>query len=754
MELKKNFGEEEGVILGDVGESTQFRISTDSQSIIIDSLINLYEDPIGSIVREITSNCVDAHRERDLKLLNKRALEKDDDVKYFSNKNVVEVEYITGNSLLGIKNAIVFTDHGVGLSDERVKETYTVFGSSTKRVDNYEIGGFGLGSKSVFAYSDTFFVDTRKNGVRRVYLLSRGTSFPTMDLVYTEKTKELNGTKIIVPLKSYYDASKFVDAINRQLTYFPNVIFSSFENIGNIKKADILFETDDFLIDKNSDYSGILIGNVQYPINTDLLDNIYVPSVGIKYKFEIGVLDLVPSREAIRYTEETKKLIKNKINKVKEFAKKYIKDKLTSETNFVSLITKIDEAHQISQNSYYGYRSYYRNYYTDSANTPISKDQQIFNNLCRVLDRLNLDKIKYKDLEFDVKDGINFSELFCGFTFYLLSDQTTKKGGKSRRIEVTGTSYFSYDLYKITGNFYRVKDLVIFEKTPKVVVFREVPIKLDPPRNFKSGDDYTEKLNELTKLNEKVKQYFYESIKYSDYDAIVPSVKITSKNTIDWEAERKKNGEIFYRYLRDDSTYYYKLSWANGQKKLNDIKFDDIIYGYDENKDKLEFLPYIVKGTKYSLENIWKIAKANKKYFENSAYVEDFFNSENKILKEYFTLNINRELIRSLSFLRAFKEINISIHSLFVVLEDKLDKVPRMPPEIETKLLEYCKCSKEDLIDNEIISILDILKKYTDDLTILKYIPDLENYNFNNDELKNSIKKLLTFYNKEIKETI
>ena len=140
MELTKNFGDTE-VILGDITESTKFRINGESQSIIIDSLINLYSDPVGSITRELTSNCVDAHRERDLKLLNKRLLDKEDDITFFSTRNIINVEFITGNKMLNIKNAIIFEDSGIGLSDQRVKEIFTVFGNSTKRIDNFEIGG-------------------------------------------------------------------------------------------------------------------------------------------------------------------------------------------------------------------------------------------------------------------------------------------------------------------------------------------------------------------------------------------------------------------------------------------------------------------------------------------------------------------------------------------------------------------------------------------------------------------------------------
>ena len=52
----------------------------------MDSLINLYSDPIGSIVREITSNCIDANRERDLKIDGKIPMETEDDKSFWSTR--------------------------------------------------------------------------------------------------------------------------------------------------------------------------------------------------------------------------------------------------------------------------------------------------------------------------------------------------------------------------------------------------------------------------------------------------------------------------------------------------------------------------------------------------------------------------------------------------------------------------------------------------------------------------------------------
>ena len=135
-------------IIGDV-KTNKFKIGEDSMGIIIDSLINLYSDPIGSIVREVTSNCYDAMREKDLKLKHVIPMTSEDKKEWFSSNKNVQIEFQEENILLGIGNAFLFRDFGVGLSKKRVEEIYTLFGNSTKRDNNHQIGGFGIGANLV-----------------------------------------------------------------------------------------------------------------------------------------------------------------------------------------------------------------------------------------------------------------------------------------------------------------------------------------------------------------------------------------------------------------------------------------------------------------------------------------------------------------------------------------------------------------------------------------------------------------------------
>src|ERR1035437_9565868 len=89
---------------------------------------NMYSNPIGSVVREITSNCFDSH------------VEAKTDFPVVIRKNI---DKLTGEI------SISFIDFGVGMSPERIDKVYRQYFTSTKRGDNSQIGCFGLGERRV-----------------------------------------------------------------------------------------------------------------------------------------------------------------------------------------------------------------------------------------------------------------------------------------------------------------------------------------------------------------------------------------------------------------------------------------------------------------------------------------------------------------------------------------------------------------------------------------------------------------------------
>ncbi len=87
----------------------------------------MYRDPIGSVVREITSNCFDSHIEAKV----------DDAV-------VIEFGEDEGGDFISFK------DVGMGISLDRMENVYKNAGESTKRDSNELIGFWGKNFLSPF----------------------------------------------------------------------------------------------------------------------------------------------------------------------------------------------------------------------------------------------------------------------------------------------------------------------------------------------------------------------------------------------------------------------------------------------------------------------------------------------------------------------------------------------------------------------------------------------------------------------------
>jgi hypothetical protein len=267
----------------------------------------IYTNPILAICREITCNARDAHREIGI---SDRPIEV-----YLPN---------TWSPNLIIK------DFGPGIDPSRMEDIFIKFGNSTKRNNNVQLGGFGIGSKTPLAYSDTFNITTTVSGTKYKYsAYIDETKVGKMTLLSQEPTTDPNGTSIEIPiLRTDYRtfASTVVD-VTKHWDVKPKLLGG--ENIPAWKVYETVYEGNRWTLPKstkNSNYSYYdsppslaIIDGIGYKLDVYSLTNITelqkaVLKTGFHFTFGIGELSLAASRDTIHYDEPTQKLILERID--------------------------------------------------------------------------------------------------------------------------------------------------------------------------------------------------------------------------------------------------------------------------------------------------------------------------------------------------------------------------------------------------------------------------------------------------------
>lgn len=253
----------------------------------------LYSDKFGSIVREIASNCIDANTES-------------------GSTEPIKIKVVKPNSFAN-QGEISFTDNGIGISPQRIEDIFTLYFASTKRDGNEMIGGFGIGAKSPFAYTDVFRVVTRFEGTEYTYLMEKKGNDRTCTLLTEGDYEGPSGTTILIPIKDGYDYEKFVDAINRQTVLMRPISVEL--STGEFTPASV-YEYKNFYIVRqrggNELENKVALGNVIYDC-PDLgsiigLKSAY-HSINIIPKLNIGDVMPTMSRESLQFTEEAKENI-------------------------------------------------------------------------------------------------------------------------------------------------------------------------------------------------------------------------------------------------------------------------------------------------------------------------------------------------------------------------------------------------------------------------------------------------------------
>ena len=221
-------------------------------------------------------------------------------------------------------------DFGVGLSEESVMHIYTSYGTSTKDSSNDFNGTFGLGSKSAFAYGNTFGITSYFNGVKTLYTAYLDeTNIGKIRKEYSEPTSEENGVEIEIAVKTA-DIRQFNETASmfyRHFTPSPDfvggdgTVVSAIEDFHNLP---VMFSGDIFTITAQPQPywkrqpSVVRMGNVAYPINLDALawtdDRKDILNKGhVIIDIPIGSVSITASREALEYDKRTKDFVIGRI---------------------------------------------------------------------------------------------------------------------------------------------------------------------------------------------------------------------------------------------------------------------------------------------------------------------------------------------------------------------------------------------------------------------------------------------------------
>ena len=175
----------------------------------------------------------------------------------------------------------------------------------------------GIGAKAASSYQDSgnYFYTCRKNGTERKYMIYADEQEPNSTLLYEKETDKPNGVIVSVPIKNG-DKRDFIKSIKEQLAYFANVYFINCD----INNDDIsIIRNEKFQISslQNDSKMHITLDDVYYPIDFSKLGIPVIDNVSVALRFSLtDGLTVIPNRENLEYTKETKQLILNRIKEV------------------------------------------------------------------------------------------------------------------------------------------------------------------------------------------------------------------------------------------------------------------------------------------------------------------------------------------------------------------------------------------------------------------------------------------------------
>lgn len=296
--------DQKNVLIGQSGKTQAFGVTNDPVLMGILST-GLYGNPMRTMIQEVMFNAWDAHRMGNCQ-------DKPIDI------------YINDTS------GLIVRDYGPGIDPKEMVPIYCIYGNSTKRKDDSLTGGFGLGSKSPYAYTDSFTVTSHHQNTKNMYIMNRvseeNNGGPGMSPIIEGVPTSESGLLVTIPLKNERDMTRAYEFI-KELLFLSGIKANlHFENDVETIEAEEVPPGQWTVDDKENGEIFAVYGGVRYKIPDD---DSYSPEYSFVSKisrllgtlyigFKPSSLTPLPSREGLNLNERTVEAIKNQLEIMEE----------------------------------------------------------------------------------------------------------------------------------------------------------------------------------------------------------------------------------------------------------------------------------------------------------------------------------------------------------------------------------------------------------------------------------------------------
>lgn len=293
-------------------ETIEFGISSSAEFFHILSS-TLYSDQLLAVVREVMCNAWDAH--------------------IHAERTSTPIKVTVSDTEFKVE------DSGFGIPHGDIGLIYGTYGNSTKKNDGQQTGGFGLGCKAPFAYTDHFEVQSSNDGVRTIYAISKSSAQamgkPGITPVVSLPTKE-TGLTVSIALLSLSDARR-IESLVKKIAFDGDMHVTL--------NGDLLDKINfpagkSYMLRTNTEgtYSDVTVryGNVVYPVKEDatiktplsravkclrkVTGRTYGSRLSLILQAPPHSITVTPSRESLSMQEHTQKTL---IRLLDDFSKEF-----------------------------------------------------------------------------------------------------------------------------------------------------------------------------------------------------------------------------------------------------------------------------------------------------------------------------------------------------------------------------------------------------------------------------------------------